>query len=150
MALVKFSQHCELTVGLHILNERISSSRWESDVNIEVGCSKATCFWCYTFINAMNHHSARTHLYKIIPRATHGKAVNGWLLPQTPEEVRTDFLESLGTEMQNVFDELAAQTPILYWTSSLPPKKRGIKVERCFDQLSPVFCIPILTNLLKA
>jgi hypothetical protein len=72
---VKFTQHCEITLALHMLNRtqpKLTKSR------IEIGVSKACCEWCCDYLKLLalvhSHHS-------ILVRASHGKQPDCWMMP---------------------------------------------------------------------
>ena len=102
--IINSSQHCELTLALHILDSKTPTGM--RDKPVKVGCSKATCYWCYVFVYYLNQHHSHHSGDKVVVRATHGKMVNGWLLPSTADEVEKNFLNHVGMMMQKVFTKL--------------------------------------------
>lgn len=96
------AQHCELTVGLelwHILNMR---SRRQ---DIEIGCSKASCFYCRLWIEEFNEWVKGHHLpSRLILRGQHDKHVLGWAMPaNSPVRVRDGVLNGIGLAMQKIW-----------------------------------------------
>lgn len=96
------AQHAELTVATY-LAEDLRTRKAEGIV--ELGVSKASCYWCQTYLAFLNNamHSNRV---EIVNRATHGKCTDGWLIPESPSEVRRQMLDHIGNTMQHVFDTL--------------------------------------------
>ncbi|KAL8901205.1 MAG: hypothetical protein Q9192_000682 [Flavoplaca navasiana] len=99
------SQHCELTVGLHIwsllLNRRERST-------VEIGCSKQSCFYCRLFIDKFNEWVAGHVLpNKIVFRGHHNKYVQGWAMPKnSPAEVRNRVLDAIGEVIQDIYHQV--------------------------------------------
>lgn len=100
------SAHCELTLALHMLKSPKSNA---SRRTIEIGLSKAKCYWCHHYLAFLNHHSSKQNGPHIVSRATHGKKTEGWSLPAGPAQVTRDFLQLVGTEMQELFNTIAEQ-----------------------------------------
>ena len=105
---VEFSQHCEITVAQYLL-EHGSQFRIAP---IEVGCSKASCFWCSLYFESLNRRlPARGG---VLTSATHGKLCDGWMLPRQPKsvlykgqkitnEINEDVLDFMGEQMDLIF-----------------------------------------------
>ena len=99
---VLFSQHCELTVAKYLLRLKTAITLPKP---IEIGCSKASCFWCDLYLKALN---------KLLPisggaitRATHGNLCDGWMMPQALpgyEIVNIEVLDYIGYQVQIAFD----------------------------------------------
>ena len=100
------SQHCELSLSLHIA--KISNAHGP----VKIGCSKASCYWCHLYLEKLNSYFAQNGGLTIVCRATHGKKTNGWLLPTDgPNQVKQAFLESVGTEIQEMFNIISEAQP---------------------------------------
>ena len=105
---VEFSQHCEITVAQYLL-EHGSGLR---SGPIEVGCSKASCFWCNLYFECLNDRlPARCG---VLTSVTHGKLCDGWMLPAEPRgleykgeiitnEVNKDVMDFIGEQMDLMF-----------------------------------------------
>lgn len=59
---------------------------------------------------------------EIVGRAAHGKRPDGWMLPFGPELVKMEMLESLGSEIQEIFDLALTH----FWKSNLAPLPEGL------------------------
>lgn len=97
---ILFSQHCELTVAKHLLQVK-TATRSLLDP-IEIGCSKASCFWCNLYLTELN----RILPGGAITSATHGNLCDGWMMPQALpgyETVNTAVLDYIGREVEIVF-----------------------------------------------
>lgn len=79
--LVKFSQHCELTLALAVNDRHKVPS---TVVKIEIGVSKASCAWCNEFLCFLK--AAAPQNLSIVHRADHDKQPDGWLLPPAAAE----------------------------------------------------------------
>ena len=105
---VEFSQHCEITVAQYLL-EHGSGRRIAP---IEVGCSKASCFWCNLYFECLNDRlPARCG---VLTSATHGKLCDGWMLPAEPrsleykgqkitDEINKEVMDFIGEQMDLMF-----------------------------------------------
>ena len=102
--MVRFSQHCELTIALHILNSRVAKRL--TNTTIEIGCSKPKCFWCYIFLSELDQYLVQTTGHKIITQAGSAKETDDWLLPDAPAEVQKGFLDLLGDRMNEALHTL--------------------------------------------
>ncbi|KAL8877248.1 MAG: hypothetical protein Q9198_004699 [Flavoplaca austrocitrina] len=96
------AQHCELTVGLELW--RALMNKKQSQI-IEIGCSKASCFYCKLWIEEFNKWVARHHPpNKVVLRRQHDKYVLGWAMPsKSPAKVRDGVLEGIGKVMQEIW-----------------------------------------------
>ncbi|KAL8834745.1 MAG: hypothetical protein Q9170_003622 [Blastenia crenularia] len=98
------SQHCELTVALFIWQRLQQSSRGGT---IEIGCSKASCYYCGKYIDFFNAW-AKNHIHPshILASDRHGKYVNGWCLPISPNiaELNNQMLDHVGDLLYEVFN----------------------------------------------
>ncbi|KAL8845823.1 MAG: hypothetical protein Q9221_009043 [Calogaya cf. arnoldii] len=98
------AQHCELTIGLEVWRTTILRNQRQT---VEVGCSKASCFYCRLVIEEFNrwvHNQPKPN--KIVLRGQHDKYILGWAMPiNTPLEVRNRVLEGIGEEMQAIHTE---------------------------------------------
>lgn len=100
----RITQHCELTVGLYIW--KLKADR-QAPGNIEVGCSKACCFYCEKFMEKFNEWAKRQQqVRRIMTSARHGKYVAGWAMPNCDEEVSKSVLEYIGGILNEVIDEV--------------------------------------------
>ena len=72
---VKFTQHCEITLALDMLNRTRSEF---TNSKIEIGVSKACCEWCYEYLNLLTSTFSQN---SILVRASHGKQPDGWMMP---------------------------------------------------------------------
>jgi hypothetical protein len=72
---VKFTQHCEITLALDMLNRTRSEF---TNPKIEIGVSKACCEWCCEYLNLLASTFPQN---SILVRASHGKQPDGWMLP---------------------------------------------------------------------
>lgn len=95
---IRSTQHCELNVALHLLQLRTLEGF--PNTAIEVGCSKASCFWCHKYINELN--SVLILSGPVVVRATHGKMTNEWMVPQAAQ----GFEDECNRAKQNVFDTI--------------------------------------------
>lgn len=98
---VTASHHAELSLALYMMNMKPSE---DPRSTIEIGCSKASCYWCYHYLLYFNRYLAERRWPLIVSRATHGKKTEGWLLPDGPDAVNHDFLQLVGKEMQEIFN----------------------------------------------
>ena len=105
---VEFSQHCEITVAQYLLEHGPGSRNGP----IEVGCSKASCFWCNLYFESLN--SRLPVRCGVLTSATHGKLCDGWMLPTEPrsvlyrgqkisDEVNKDVMDFMGEQMDLIF-----------------------------------------------
>ena len=72
---VKFTQHCEITLALDMLNRTRSEF---TNPKIEIGVSKACCEWCCEYLNLL---ASAYPEHSILVRASHGKQPDGWMMP---------------------------------------------------------------------
>lgn len=71
---------------------------------IEIGCSKASCFWCHIYLKQLNEHLLNSDPnIKIITFANHGKRTKGWLMPEGQEAVGESVLQEIGYLIEDVF-----------------------------------------------
>jgi hypothetical protein len=94
---VKFTQHCEITLALHMLNRtqpKLTKSR------IEIGVSKACCEWCCKYLSLLDS-AYRQH--SILVRASHGKQPDGWMMPPNgPEQLAQQMTRSAEDKLDTV------------------------------------------------
>ncbi|KAL6712954.1 hypothetical protein ACLMJK_009509 [Lecanora helva] len=102
-AAVLCSQHCELTLAHHLIN---LGGKGE----LEIGCSKASCFWCHAYLVDLNDKLKDSNS-KVVLYATHGKRTKGWLLPTEPEfrTVADNVLRYIGQTVADVFARIQAE-----------------------------------------
>ena len=74
--IVKFTQHCEITLALEMLTRY--TRRKLTKGKIEIGVSKACCEWCCQYLHLLT--SAYPN-HPILVRASHGKQPDGWMMP---------------------------------------------------------------------
>lgn len=88
---VTLLQHCELTVAHKLIELRTEAqSRLPTLTGpIEVGCSKASCGWCYKYLQLLNERLAGEDM--VIARAAHDKRISGWRLPTAIDDVAKAF-----------------------------------------------------------
>jgi OTT_1508-like deaminase len=72
---IKFTQHCELTLALDMLDR--CGQKKISKTKIKIGVSKSCCDWCSEYLNLLSLYSK----HPILIRTSHGKQSDGWLLP---------------------------------------------------------------------
>ena len=70
--IVKFTQHCELTLALDMIDRGTHSNAKQK---IEIGVSKACCEWCCKYLKST-----------ILVRTSHGKQRDGWMIPPSSLE----------------------------------------------------------------
>lgn len=107
---IRSTQHCELTVALHLLQLRTPEG--SQMPSIEVGCSKASCFWCHKYINELN--SVLILSGPVVVRATHGKMTNEWMVPQAAQ----GFEDECNRAKQNVFDTIGKSIRAIFAAGS--------------------------------
>ena len=105
---VEFSPHYEITVAQHLL-EHGSGLRIAPT---EVGCSKATCFWCKHYFECLNGRlPARCG---VLTSTAHGMLCDGWMLPaefrslkykgrKFTDEVNKEVMDFIGEQMNLIF-----------------------------------------------
>ncbi|KAL9095772.1 MAG: hypothetical protein Q9163_006497, partial [Psora crenata] len=95
------SQHCEITLALYFLEVFLKVRRGGS---IEIGCSKASCYWCHLYLEQLNEHLVTSnHNIKIVTFANHGKRTKGWLMPEGQKAVTDAVLQEVGYLIEDVF-----------------------------------------------
>ncbi|KAL8998596.1 MAG: hypothetical protein Q9169_002347 [Polycauliona sp. 2 TL-2023] len=93
------SQHCELTVALYLWKAKATG-------HIEIGCNKASCFYCAKWIDEFNLAVATTNR-SVIHRGDHRKFINGWVVPQQDNSVKAkdnmleDVLATVGDRLRS-------------------------------------------------
>ncbi|KAL8926544.1 MAG: hypothetical protein Q9208_002871 [Pyrenodesmia sp. 3 TL-2023] len=101
---IRATQHCEITVGLHLWN----LSQAGKCTAVEVGCSKVSCFYCQRFLEEFNMWAKRQPKRKAITtlvfQGKYGKVVDEWAMPKCSEEVEKGVLEIVGTKVNGIFD----------------------------------------------
>ena len=122
---ILFSQHCELTVAKHLL--RVKTAKGSLLSPIEIGCSKASCFWCDLYLKELN----RILPGGAITSATHGNLCDGWMMPQALpgyETVNIEVLDYIGRQVETVFergnDRLRKSDSLPLDRRALPPDDR--------------------------
>jgi hypothetical protein len=94
---VKFTQHCEITLTLHMLNRtqpKLTKSR------IEIGVSKACCEWCCDYLRLLAMQYPR---YSILVRASHGKQPDCWMMPPNgPKPLEQPMAQSIEDKLDGV------------------------------------------------
>jgi hypothetical protein len=89
--IVKFTQHCEITLALNMLDRRTQTNAKQK---IEIGVSKACCEWCCEYLDLL----ALTYTNStILVRASHGKQPDGWMIPP-------NSLESIAKEIKKLIE----------------------------------------------
>jgi hypothetical protein len=73
---VNFTQHCEITLALEMLERHTQPKVSKS--KIEIGVSKACCEWCCRYLNLLTSEYPK---YPVFVRASHGKQPDGWMIP---------------------------------------------------------------------
>ena len=98
------AQHCELTVGLELWRTLMDKKQRQV---IEIGCSKASCYYCKLWVEEFNKWVAGQHLpNKMVLRGQHDKYVLGWAMPSnSPARVRDGVLQGIGKVMQEIWTE---------------------------------------------
>ncbi|KAL8859952.1 MAG: hypothetical protein Q9178_003500 [Gyalolechia marmorata] len=91
------SQHCEISVAFHMLEIH---SKNQIKGPIKIGCSKACCFWCKTYIAGLNEQHPD---HPIIIYASHGKRTKGWMLPDAEVKARDSIVELVSTSVEDTF-----------------------------------------------
>ncbi|KAL8898920.1 MAG: hypothetical protein Q9207_006461 [Kuettlingeria erythrocarpa] len=117
---VTASQHCELTIGLYLWEH---NKRFNRTGAIEVGCNKASCWYCSDFIRSFNDWRSETQKGpRIMVRGDHSKHVDGWTMPAgTPDEVQKLVLNSIGQVMHTMIN--IVQAPPRKSDSHSPPSR---------------------------
>ena len=87
--IVKFTQHCELTLALDMINRR---TRPKARQKIEIGVSKACCEWCCRYLNLLALPYPKS---SILVRASHGKQPDGWMMPPSSPELVAERMGEL-------------------------------------------------------
>ncbi|CAL8577432.1 hypothetical protein XPA_003261 [Xanthoria parietina] len=98
------AQHCELTVGLELWGILHKKNSYR---DIEIGCSKASCFYCSLWIEKFNRWVYEHHwpYKKIILRRQRDKFSLGWAMPaHSPAKVRDGVLEGVGNVIQGIWN----------------------------------------------
>ena len=72
------TQHCELTIVLHILNNLCTKPR-----SIGLGMSRRCCGWCHQWLSLLEAAVVDQN-FEIIRRATNCKQLDGWGMPLAP------------------------------------------------------------------
>jgi hypothetical protein len=99
---VKFSQHCELTLAIDLIQRNEKSGL--SPGKFEIGVSKACCIWCYEYINLLNA-SFQKPRFRI--RATYGKQPDGWKIPETgPLGLAGLMKNRIASQMDDVIEKI--------------------------------------------
>ncbi|KAL9031050.1 MAG: hypothetical protein Q9196_000883 [Gyalolechia fulgens] len=99
---IKSTQHCELTVALALWEKRQKQGIAGA---LEVGCSKASCYYCSVFVRRFNEWAKRQpQVNQIVTSGYHAKYVNGWLMPTYPSEVVDQVLDHVGNLVYDVFN----------------------------------------------
>ncbi|KAL8905020.1 MAG: hypothetical protein Q9171_006839 [Xanthocarpia ochracea] len=91
------SQHCEITTALHMLKIHLKN---QIKGPIKIGCSKAVCFWCKTYIAGLNEQYPE---HPIVVNASHGKRTKGWMLPDAEVKARESTVELISTSVEETF-----------------------------------------------
>ncbi|KAL8904665.1 MAG: hypothetical protein Q9207_003114 [Kuettlingeria erythrocarpa] len=101
-------QHCELTVALHLRQRKVE--RGFPGPFIEVGCNKASCFYCATYIRTFNAWCTETRQgHRIVVRREHDKCIDGWVMPSSGfQEVTRRVLNTIGSTMQSIVYAVSA------------------------------------------
>ncbi|KAL8725642.1 MAG: hypothetical protein Q9166_007219 [cf. Caloplaca sp. 2 TL-2023] len=95
-------QHCELTVGLSLWKRKQDH---HIPGPVEIGCSKASCYYCALYLQFLNERSERmTNYNPIILRGVHEKCIHGWSMPADSEfdDVRDRFFNKIGDVMHSI------------------------------------------------
>jgi hypothetical protein len=94
---VKFTQHCEITLTLDMLER--TQSIW-TNPKIEIGVSKACCEWCCEYLSRLDSAYPR---HSILVRASNGTQPNGWLMPPNgPKQVGEQMIGVIEGKVDNV------------------------------------------------
>ncbi|KAN0076498.1 hypothetical protein V8E54_006640 [Elaphomyces granulatus] len=88
---VRFSQHCEITLALEMLQR--CRQRQLSKNLIEIGVSKACCAWCIDYLDLLAGEFPKKH--PLLLRASHGKQPDGWLMPPNGPKTTTKQMTKL-------------------------------------------------------
>ncbi|KAN0080788.1 hypothetical protein V8E54_003992 [Elaphomyces granulatus] len=88
---VRFSQHCEITLALEMLQR--CGQRQLSKNLIEIGVSKACCAWCIDYLDLLAREIPKKH--PLLLRASHGKQPDGWLMPPNGPKTTTKQMTKL-------------------------------------------------------
>jgi hypothetical protein len=95
--IVKFTQHCELTLALDMIDRRTHSNAKQK---IEIGVSKACCEWCCKYLNLLTSPYPKS---TILVRASHGKQPDGWMIPPSSLE---SVAERMGQSIEGRVDKV--------------------------------------------
>ncbi|KAL8865588.1 MAG: hypothetical protein Q9174_006811, partial [Haloplaca sp. 1 TL-2023] len=102
---IQSTQHCELTVGLTLWQKKQDK---QSAGALEIGCSKARCYYCDYFIWKFNEWARRQpQVNQIITSAYSEKRTNGWVMPKCPPEVETQVLNHVDGLVYDVCSNVA-------------------------------------------
>ena len=94
---INFTQHCELTLALGMLDR--CGLKKISKTKIEIGVSKSCCDWCSEYLSLLSLYSK----HPILIRTSHGKQCDGWLLPPGgPNLVSQKMLEIIESRVDEV------------------------------------------------
>ncbi len=99
MTTISTAPHAELAIAIR-LADYMKAHNLEGP--IEIGVSKASCYWCQQYLDFL-HESLQPKL-NIVNRATHGKCIDGWLIPDHPADIKRQMLDFVGDKMQAIFD----------------------------------------------
>jgi hypothetical protein len=98
---INFTQHCEITLALHMLKRTQQKLR---NTKIEIGVSKACCEWCCEYLNLLA--SAYTR-HSISVRASHGKQPDGWMIPpSSPTSIAQQMIRAIQEKIDHVLWEI--------------------------------------------
>ncbi|KAL9024165.1 MAG: hypothetical protein Q9180_007975 [Flavoplaca navasiana] len=116
---IQATQHCELTIGLQLWQRNKSKGMLS---NVEIGCSKQSCFYCSLYIEKFNEWAYNQNTSsRLIVRGQHNKYVQGWAMPKGPDSVTKNVLNGIGQAMQEIYVE--AGGPRRRSDSQSPPSK---------------------------
>ena len=100
--IVKFTQHCEITLALDMLARHTQPKLTKR--TIEIGVSKACCEWCCEYLNLL---ASAYPKYPILVRASHGKQPDGWMMPPNgPKSIAKQMIQSIEGKVDGVIWEI--------------------------------------------
>lgn len=104
---VQRCQHPELTLACHFIREQLAG---RSERRIEIGVSKASCYWCRMWLEIANTQLERLIIHVLtwetsnfLTRDKGNKRDDGWILPRE-EIVAKMFSERLSKHIQGFYN----------------------------------------------
>lgn len=75
MIAIQHSQHAELTLAQHFIEERLSAGPYGI---FAIGVSRGTCYWCNMWLDIANDQ-LRSSDKKVAVRTMTGQRIDGWI-----------------------------------------------------------------------